>query len=284
MPKETLITTVDGLTLGQIVRRPSDKFARKVTAPNAGTFIEKTAANWADIMQPLNKVVIQAGDSADYWADFPSDVPAASGYSVEVYRIVAGNPTDGPPTWILEVDWAGGVAVPPPVPNEPTSLYDTWEDFKNRWGERPIIAASNKDSTAQTPNMATIQQSFTYADNELHNLFRGSVYKVPFEFAELDGTAIATPEVVKDWHQVIAYDHLYHARGVEDRDKRGNKIRKLREEVYTDVGLYKVGLKQLQAKYLDNAVTFEVKPISGNYNPYGPAGWYRAADGQIIWY
>ena len=104
--RETDLTTSDGLTLYQTIRRQSDG-----QYWTGSVFEAFNAAHWTSYAQALAKLVISAGTQANYHADFPA--LAAGTYLTDVFVQAGSSPavTDGPPRWTGEIEWDGSAEI-----------------------------------------------------------------------------------------------------------------------------------------------------------------------------
>lgn len=151
-----------------------------------------------------------------------------------------------------------GVESSSPPSGDATSPYFTLQQFYNRWGEKNVRIASNKDNTTLTPNYDAIQDSFDYAASELTRAFMGGIYAVPLDFTPNGGVV---PKTVSRWAMVIAYADLYDARGQDEKDKVWNKISTQLKAVYADMAMHRVGLVQMLATVATAAD--ELGPMEG---------------------
>lgn len=127
--------------------------------------------------------------------------------------------------------------IPLDTTSDPTSIYMTWAQFKNFWGLKNIVVASNKDNTSTTlPNLQAVQDAFDYASGEIHKIMRGGIWKIPLTFLDaLDAT------IVRRWAMIIAFENLYCSRGLREDDPQGNRLAKLVSQVYINMGIAKFG-------------------------------------------
>jgi hypothetical protein len=109
-------------------------------------------------------------------------------------------------------------------------------------GETNIKIWSNKGRADLDADTTAIQDALDQADRIVDGRFRPSVYTVPLA----DSSGNIPPEA-KNWAVVIAAKMLYDARGLRDKDTTGNHLLRLRQAVDAEMGMYAVGLRQMDA-------------------------------------
>jgi phage gp36-like protein len=125
------------------------------------------------------------------------------------------------------------------VLEEPAACYlFNLEDLIERFGERNVREASNRDNVNGAINLITVQQAMDYACNQIHNAL--PLYEVPLVFAD----NVVSP-TVKEWAMVICFENMFGARG--DDDKGNNPYRKLVDNVYKEMSLYGTPIRSLTA-------------------------------------
>lgn len=221
---------------------------------NTATTIVET---WVDasLEEYVLNLTFLGGDS--YGFTVPDDLPHAT-YVASFYK-----PTGGPGVFSLtdlklprewEFRWVGR-AVDPSPPGSPVSdLITDYNKFLRCWGERNVVAVSNKDDDAATTvDTLVVQDAFDYADAEVYKALRGSAYSVPLNFsARTDG---AVDPVVENWAFVIAYSHLYYGRFDEPESEieignamaLRNKVSNMVKVVYASMLEVRHGLSSIDA-------------------------------------
>lgn len=126
----------------------------------------------------------------------------------------------------------------------PVNPYFSWEEFKRRWGIGNIVVASNKDNKNKDPDYDAVQDAFDYATDELHSAQEGGLYATPFDFSPNHGVV---PRFVRNWGMTIAFEYLYNGRGLDDKNKVGNKLTRQLSGVYQEMALYRAGLRHMKA-------------------------------------
>lgn len=141
----------------------------------------------------------------------------------------------------------------------PTSIYSNYPAFIRRFGLKNITNASNKDNAASGPDLDAIQDSFDFATDEMHRVLTGGIYVVPLDFTPNNGVI---SKVVSEWHMVIAYENLYNSRGFDDKNKFGNKLSKLLDQVMDKLVMTRCGLSQLPCvvQVDQSPLTVDVQP------------------------
>ena len=127
----------------------------------------------------------------------------------------------------------------------PTSRYFTYDKFIARWGSKNVADVYNKDVKGTTPDPVAIQDSFNYADAEIDQAFAGSTYVSPLDFSPWGGQV--PPDIARA-AMIIAFADGYDVRGWEDKNRVGNKITRLLQQTYDNLALYRIGVKQLNAR------------------------------------
>jgi hypothetical protein len=167
-------------------------------------------------------------------------------------------------------------ATPDVVVGEPVSIFTSYEAFRLRWGTKNIAEASEPDSKAIEPNLAAVQEAFSFADDEIQDELRGGVLAVPLDFTPWGGIV---PRKVQGWAQVLAFGYLYEKRGWQEKKTLKNKVVPLMERTYHEMQLVKNGIIQINAAPAvdsdGDTVTRAVTTVQTWYR------WYRYPDG--VW-
>jgi phage gp36-like protein len=159
----------------------------------------------------------------------------------------------------------------------PISIYTTWSHFKRRWGIKNITVASQKDGKATDPDLEVVQDALDYATDEIHDSLRGGVLAVPLDFTAYAGKI---PGCVREWAEILAFAKLYDARGWEDTNKKGNKLTKQVMNVYSEMGLVKLGAKQIEASIAVSSAGETITPAPSHINALGQC--VRYVDGHLV--
>jgi hypothetical protein len=140
----------------------------------------------------------------------------------------------------------------------PVSIFHTYDEFLDRFGQKNVARASNKDSDDKQVNLPAVQQAFDYASEQINHFFLG-FYVIPLDWEPNSGIV---PMTVRSWAMSLAYDFLYEARGFLDvsspvRSARGgfsgskpdvrNKVSALAQSARNQMALYRGGLRELPA-------------------------------------
>jgi hypothetical protein len=167
------------------------------------------------------------------------------------------------------------------VASSAESPFFTTQQFLDRWGEKNVRIASNKDNTSAVINYDALQGSFDYATSEIYQAFRGGLYAIPLDFTPNDNIVPAT---VQRWAMIIAYADLYDARGQDERDRAWNKISTQLKAVYADMGMCRVGLKELPAE-LSHDTPLETAQVSAVevFEAAPDYWWTRYPDSVPTW-
>jgi hypothetical protein len=130
--------------------------------------------------------------------------------------------------------------------SQPTGQYCSLTDIQNVFGISNITLWSNLDNTGNTTDTTRVTAALAYADDEIDNFFRGGPYAVPLVLNS--GSAPLT------WAAKLAGIWLYDSRGQLDTPLDGggpgrgfNRYSGMKKSVYIEMGLYRIGYKQLDA-------------------------------------
>lgn len=142
------------------------------------------------------------------------------------------------------------------VPENPSGLYFTYDQFVARFGLKNVARHSNvdQDSTTQ-PDMTRLQFSFDVATEELHAFFAQGPYEIPFQFSG------DTPLIVSRWAMTLAYCDLYLARGMSD-EKSPTKIQLMHRNTVREMAVYRGGLRELPTTTRKTGVADSVAAVS----------------------
>lgn len=142
--------------------------------------------------------------------------------------------------------------IPAGTGNATSDLF-TYNEFIRRWGLNNVVLWSQKDAYDKnnpTPDFAALQLSYDYATDEIYNRFRGTQFAVPFTYAANNGLV---PPTVKEWGLIISADHVFTSRGMDQKNQTQTRFEKMTKRVYSDMGLYVVGVKQMAVDYSTGA-------------------------------
>lgn len=162
----------------------------------------------------------------------------------------------------------------------PVSAYFSWDEFIRRWGLGNVAIASNKDNATKAPDYDAVQDAFDHAVDEVNSSQRGGPYAVPLDFTPNGGVI---PGKVRNWAMVIAFEYLYNGRGLDDKNKVGNKITKQLTDTYTEMSLYHSGVGHLNAALATDTAG---NVVTGQISRMGRAGswrrWYWIGDAPVF--
>src|SRR6516164_8300133 len=138
----------------------------------------------------------------------------------------------------------------PSFPERPipviTSQYMDVNRFIRRWGYLNVAKHTNKDggSSSQNPviDAAALQDAYDYAEESMNAAMRGGVYMTPLTFTG------PIPLTIDNWTSVLTYCNIYFTRVIENTDKVAKELDKICQSVYSDISLYRSGMKMFDTE------------------------------------
>jgi hypothetical protein len=130
-------------------------------------------------------------------------------------------------------------------PGEPASPFHTYQEFLDKFGEKNVASASNKDRDTKSVNQNAVAIAFATAQNLVEDYFRDSAYEVPFDFTPNGGTV---PYVLKNWALTLAYGELYLVRGFQDdspKNRVSSKVSQMVKDTWLRMARYKGGIRRM---------------------------------------
>jgi phage gp36-like protein len=183
----------------------------------------------------LTLVRSDTGASVSFDAAFTD---AGSGTWTRTFTAPATNVTY---SYTYSVTWTDGTTTPsvPGTVYVPATSYSgrytTAALLRRRFGTRNVLAWSDTEGTG-TEDTTAVQEAIDHAEDVLDAEFNGSVYAVPFT-----ATGAALPKTVVNWATELAGYWLYTKRGLEDGDKKGDKLTAMYGRVMGEIRRYRDG-------------------------------------------
>ena len=202
-------------------------FGSSLTIQNASTINASTGS--VGIQSPSGSSVIQQSSITLTQDSTSQAIGSASTYLPAPAYVATGQPygigdttTGGTPT------------------GAPAGFYSNYAGMVSLYGSNNITQWSNDDGS-NTPNFGKIQAALNYADSEINGFFWNGPYIVPISA----GTSSATTAY---WGSVIAaIVFLFRSRWGVDTASKVYDYSEDVQRVYADMGLYKGGMKFLNA-------------------------------------
>jgi phage gp36-like protein len=126
------------------------------------------------------------------------------------------------------------------IPSGAAGYYAAQSDIENVFGTANVALWSQLDPTQSTVDTSRIQTALDNADAQINAFFRDGPYIVPLADA-------ADAAITSSWAAVLAGAWLYFSRGLRDDNRDGDKLSTRQLAIYSDMALYKSGIKRLAA-------------------------------------
>lgn len=122
------------------------------------------------------------------------------------------------------------------------SVYITQSDVEDQFGENNVAVWSQLDNTTTGADTTRISKAIDSAEQTVEDRFRGGPYAVPFT----GGGARGLVKVI-EWCAKLAGVWLYENRGLRDDNEGGNKLTKIKADVFHEIAAYLSGQMRLKA-------------------------------------
>jgi hypothetical protein len=126
------------------------------------------------------------------------------------------------------------------IPSGAAGYYAAQGDIENVFGTANVATWSQLDPTQSTPDVSRIASALANADAQINAFFRDGPYIIPLADA-------ADAPITTCWAAVLAGAWLYFSRGLRDDNRDGDKLSARQLAVYSDMALYKSGIKRLSS-------------------------------------
>jgi len=193
-------------------------------------------AAWSDAAIGTYDVPLSFVGGDAYTLTVPTTLPTGQNYTASVYvPSTPGTPaitdTKLPDEW--EFRWNGSTAEEAPEPGEAAGDYVDQAYMELVRGEKNIREWSNKDNSSDTTDTAAVQAAIDQAEALINAELKGN-YVMPIELGE-DATGTL---ILKGWAETLASTQLYMARGLQDDNAVGDKLRAERDAVMEQIARY----------------------------------------------
>lgn len=134
--------------------------------------------------------------------------------------------------------------------NLPTSPWFTYSDFVRKYGVKNVMVATNKDklsnpNAATVPDFILLQDAFDSGFEEVCDLLRGGVWKVPLDFSPNSGNV---PKLIRNAAMECAFRYITDDRGIEEKGNRfDTRLDRMAQSTISRLKMVKDGVIQILA-------------------------------------